>query len=121
MGICCLFRKVIGTALLVLLLAAPLAAQVEDHLSAYTGDNAEGYLDPLIGAIGGSMNAGLFRSAYIPKEGFTFPEDLYDAENLWGAARSAGPPNRALQFNKKQPAAENKSWYCVHLPRSCSI
>jgi hypothetical protein len=72
MGICCLFRKVIGTALLVLLFAAPLGAQVEDQLSAYTGDNAEGYLDPLIGAIGGSMNAGLFRSAYIPKEGFTF-------------------------------------------------
>lgn len=72
MGIHCLFRKAIGAVLLVLLCAAPLAAQVEDHLSAYTGDNAEGYLDPLIGAIGGSMNAGLFRSAYIPKEGFTF-------------------------------------------------
>jgi hypothetical protein len=67
-----LFRKVVWTAVLVVVLASPLLAQIEDHLSAYTGDNAEGYLDPLIGAIGGSMNAGLFRSAHIPKTGFTF-------------------------------------------------
>ena len=72
MGFCCLFRKILGAALFLLLIAAPLAAQIEDQLSAYTGENAEGYLDPLIGAIGGSMNAGLYRSAHIPKTGFTF-------------------------------------------------
>jgi hypothetical protein len=65
------FRRGIWFFLLVLLLASPVMAQIEDHLSAYTGENAEGYLDPLIGAIGATMNSGLHRSAHIPRTGFT--------------------------------------------------
>jgi hypothetical protein len=66
------FCRGIWTAVLILLVASPLSAQIEDHLSAYTGKNAEGYLDPLVSAVGTSLNSGLFRSAHIPKTGFTF-------------------------------------------------
>jgi hypothetical protein len=68
--------RVIWSAVLLLLCASPLAAQIEDHISAYTGDNATGYLDPLAGAIGTTLNSGLWRSAYIPKEGFTFAFEI---------------------------------------------
>jgi hypothetical protein len=71
MGFFCLFRRVSWLFMFALLLASPVMAQIEDHLSAYTGENAEGYLDPLVGAIGATMNAGLYRSAHIPKAGFT--------------------------------------------------
>jgi hypothetical protein len=57
--------------MLLLLCASPLAAQIEEHISAYTGDNATGYLEPLAGAIGTTLNSGLWRSAHIPKAGFT--------------------------------------------------
>ncbi len=60
--------------LFVLLLAgmiSPAAAQIEDQLSAYTGKNAEGYLQPLADAFGANLNSGLFHSAYIPRTGVT--------------------------------------------------
>jgi len=65
------FRKGILSAVILVLCASPLAAQIEDHISAYTGENATGYLDPLAGAIGTTLNSGLWRSAHIPKAGFT--------------------------------------------------
>ncbi|MBD3368330.1 MAG: hypothetical protein GF405_09215, partial [Candidatus Eisenbacteria bacterium] len=46
------------------------SAQIEDQISAYTGDNAEGYLQPLADAIGADLNGGLWSSAYIPPDGF---------------------------------------------------
>jgi len=52
----------------ILLTAGVAAAQIEGQLSAYTGDNAEGYLQPLADAIGTDLNGGLFHSAYIPEE-----------------------------------------------------
>jgi len=63
------FRKGIWSAVLVLLLASPLTAQIEDHLSAYTGENATGYLNPLASALGTTLGGGLWRSGYIPKSG----------------------------------------------------
>ncbi len=65
------FRRGIWSAVLVLLLASPLSAQIEDHLSAYTGENARGYLDPLVSAMGTSLNGGLYRSGKIPKAGLS--------------------------------------------------
>ena len=65
------FRRVVWSAVLLLFCASPLSAQVEDHIAAYTGENATGYLNPLAGAIGTTLNSGLYRSAYIPKTGFT--------------------------------------------------
>ena len=58
-----------GFACLVLLFcfAPPLAAQIEDQLSAYTGANAMGYLQPFSNAFGADLNTGIFRSASIPK------------------------------------------------------
>ncbi len=66
-----LFRRGIWSAVLLLFCAAPLSAQVEDHIAAYTGENATGYLNPLAGAIGTTLNSGLYRSAHIPRFGFT--------------------------------------------------
>lgn len=60
----------LGCALLVMLAALPASAQLEDQLSAYTGDNAEGYLEPVSLAFGADLNSGLFHSAYIPVDGF---------------------------------------------------
>ena len=69
MGFSIKFRRGIWFAVLLLLLASPLSAQIEDHLTAYTGANATGYLNPLVSAVGTSLNGGLWRSAYIPKSG----------------------------------------------------
>lgn len=57
-----------SSALLALLacIATPLSAQIEDQLSAYTGANATGYLQPLANAFGADLNCGIFRSASIP-------------------------------------------------------
>jgi hypothetical protein len=49
---------------------SPAAAQIGDQLSAYTGENAEGYLKPLVDAIGTDLNGGLFHTARIPVSGF---------------------------------------------------
>ena len=62
-------RRGIWSAVLILLVATPLSAQIEDHLSAYTGENAEGYLNPLVSAMGTTLNGGVYRSGYIPKAG----------------------------------------------------
>jgi hypothetical protein len=50
-------------------LAVPVAAQVEDQLSAYTGENATGYVQPLADSFGATLNSGFFRTAYIPTTG----------------------------------------------------
>ena len=58
----------IGCVLLVLLVASAASAQIADQLSAYTGDNAEGYLSPLATAIGACLNTSVWKSAYVPVE-----------------------------------------------------
>ncbi len=60
-----LLTAVLAAAVLV----RPATAQVEDQLSAYTGANVEGYLQPLANAFGASLNSGYFHSARIPKAG----------------------------------------------------
>ncbi len=55
---------------LVLVLAAPaLAGDIEDQLSSYTGDNATGYLAPLVNAFSQSLNSGLFHTGYVAMGG----------------------------------------------------
>jgi hypothetical protein len=65
-------RIIAGAALAVLaaFLASPALAQIEEQVSVYTGENAEGYIGPLSGAIGTTLNTGFFRSAYLPTSGF---------------------------------------------------
>ncbi|UCF04751.1 MAG: hypothetical protein JSV33_12625 [bacterium] len=60
----------LGVAVLVLLCSLPASAQIEDQISAYTGENATGYLQPLTDAFGANLNDGLFRSAHISRIGF---------------------------------------------------
>jgi hypothetical protein len=43
------------------------AGQVEDFVSKYTGDNGEGYMQPLADAFGANLNSGLFHDARISK------------------------------------------------------
>ncbi len=59
-----------AAAVLLVLLAFPAAAQIEDQISVYTGANAESYLTPLSNAVGTTLNTGFFRSAYLPVSGF---------------------------------------------------
>ncbi len=66
----------IGFATLALLMAVPAIAQIEDQLSAYTGANAEGYLQPLSDAFGANLNSGWYHSAYIPVDGFHWSFEL---------------------------------------------
>ena len=59
-----------AAAAFLVLLAFPAAAQIEDQISVYTGDNAVGYLQPFSDAVGATLNTGFFRSAYLPTSGF---------------------------------------------------
>lgn len=61
---------VVLLAATVLLAAAPAGAQIADQLSAYTGVNAEGYLQPLANAFGADLNCNWYHSARIEVDGF---------------------------------------------------
>ncbi len=72
-------RPISLVSLLMLLVAIPtlgLAAQIEDSLDHYTGENAKGYLNPLKEGFGGALQAGMYRSAAIPKTGFQIDLDV---------------------------------------------
>ena len=74
------FIKVIGCAGLILLPAAsPSFSQIEDQLSAYTGRNATGYLQPLADAFGADLNDGLFQFLKPGSEG----SDVDLLSNCW--------------------------------------
>ncbi len=60
------FLRGSGLALLILALACPAGAQIGNQLSAYTGPNAIGFLQPLVDAFGADLNSGLYHSARIP-------------------------------------------------------
>jgi hypothetical protein len=66
-----LFRT-IGCLVLILIWTVPAAAQIEDQLSAYTGVNATGYLQPLADAFGANLNSSLYHSAEVSRMGFSF-------------------------------------------------
>jgi hypothetical protein len=63
------FRPLVLALLACLLVLAPARAQIENNLSAYTGANAKGYLNPLKEAFGAALNSGFFRTADIPRSG----------------------------------------------------
>jgi hypothetical protein len=44
-------------------------AQVEDLIKRYAGENAVGYIEPLITGFGANLNSGLYRNANIPQFG----------------------------------------------------
>jgi hypothetical protein len=79
------FAKAIGCAgLMLLTAAAPSFAQIEDQLSAYTGKNATGYLQPLADAFGADLNGGLYHSAHIPEMGLYISLELNVMSVLFG-------------------------------------
>jgi hypothetical protein len=71
-------RALLAAAALLWTAGAPVVvhAQIEDNLSAYTGPNAQGYLEPLRGTLSSGLGAGLYTSASIPKTGVYFRVDL---------------------------------------------
>ncbi len=66
----------LGCVTLVLLVSVPVSAQIGDAISAYTGANAEGYLEPLAQAIGANLNSALFHSAHVPEGGLHISIEL---------------------------------------------
>jgi hypothetical protein len=65
-----LVRTGLLASLALLALAPPVSAQLEDNLGALTGDNAAGYLNPLVKGLSGTMNAAVFHTGRVPKQGF---------------------------------------------------
>ncbi|MDD3642510.1 MAG: hypothetical protein PHQ19_03495 [Candidatus Krumholzibacteria bacterium] len=98
-------RRCIRCCTIVLLASSPLSAQIEDHLAAYTGANAKGYLEPLADAAGISLSGGLYRGARIPKAGLTisleFPvTGLFftgDDETFMAATEGGFAPQRTVE------------------------
>lgn len=62
--------------LLIALAASSAPAQIEDQLTAYTGKNAKGYLQPLADAFGANLNDGLYHSAEIKTLGVNISIEL---------------------------------------------
>lgn len=69
-------------ALWFMVLVPTAGADLEDQLGAYSGENAEGYLEPMAGAIGASLNSGLFQTPFIPVEGVRVDFELL-AMGIW--------------------------------------
>jgi hypothetical protein len=63
------FIKISGFAILILLAASPISAQIEDQFSVYSEKNVTGYLQPLSDTFGSELNDGLFHSARISGTG----------------------------------------------------
>jgi len=59
---------IVGCTVVVAALAGTAAAQIEDQVSVYTGDNAKSYLEPLSEAIGADLTSAVWTSAYIPPD-----------------------------------------------------
>lgn len=62
--------------LVMLLGAAPAHAQLTDNLGGLTDENFPGYLGPLNTGLSGTMNAGIFRTGYVPTTGFGLRGEL---------------------------------------------
>jgi hypothetical protein len=77
-------RKAFCIVALLLCIASPLWAQIEDQLSAYTGQNAKGYLQPLADALGADFNSGVFHGASIPKAGIGVRLELMVMAAIFG-------------------------------------
>jgi hypothetical protein len=63
-----MMRKGIVCSVLILL-ASPAVAQIEDNLKSYSGSNGTGYFGPLIKAISTNMNTSPYHTADIPANG----------------------------------------------------
>lgn len=62
--------SVLACAVAMLAVASVAAAQIGEQLDEYLENNAEGYLQPLADAMGADLNSGIWRSAYVPTDGF---------------------------------------------------
>jgi hypothetical protein len=47
-----------------------ITAQMEDLIRRYAGENAEGYVEPIITGLGANLNSGIFISSKVPVSGF---------------------------------------------------
>jgi hypothetical protein len=79
-----LSRVVAAAIIIIAFVSTVTGGSLEDRLSAYTGRNAEGYLDPMVDALGANLNSGLFRGAHIPDTGPYFSIEFLGMANLFG-------------------------------------
>ena len=96
-----LVRKGFALFGLIVCLAPPVSAQINDQLSAYTGANATGYLQPLANAFGADLNTGIFRSASIPRMHPTLRLEIEVMSVIFGDGDKtfrAATENGLLQF-----------------------
>jgi hypothetical protein len=56
--------------------SGPAQAQLTGNLGGLTDENFPGYLGPLNTALSGTMNAGIFRTGYVPENGFNLKGEL---------------------------------------------
>jgi hypothetical protein len=64
-------RNAVRTFLLAVALAAaagPVSAQLQDNLLGLSDANLAAYLDPLQGALSGTLNSAVFRSGFVPRQ-----------------------------------------------------
>jgi hypothetical protein len=57
-------RTALLSAIAFLALSPPASAQLADNLGALSGENAEGYLNPLVKGLSGTMNAAIFHTKH---------------------------------------------------------
>jgi hypothetical protein len=71
-------RACVTALLCMAALAAPFSAsaQLKENLGALTDENLKGYLGPLNTGLSGTMNAGIFRTGYVPKMGINISGGL---------------------------------------------
>ncbi|MFH1143794.1 MAG: DUF6588 family protein [Candidatus Eisenbacteria bacterium] len=50
----------------------PVAAQLEENVVGLSDENLEGYLEPLQTGLSSTMNAAVFRTGHVPRQGLTF-------------------------------------------------
>lgn len=102
------------------------AQDFKDYISAYTGENGKGYLQPLADAFSADVNSGFYQTAYIPEKGisvylgvvamtaiipndsrlfkaktgeFFTPETILDAPTIFGPTNSVNVDgNNGLQY-----------------------
>ncbi|MDM7926586.1 MAG: hypothetical protein QUS35_11280 [bacterium] len=62
-----IFIKLLSVLVILAVVAPVHAGEVEDFVSKYTGENGEGYMQPLADAFGASLNSGLYHDARISR------------------------------------------------------
>jgi hypothetical protein len=101
-----IFRKVWLAALLFFAACvthAPAQAQLSETLGGLSDENLKGYLKPLNTGLGGTMNAAIFRTGYVPKSSIEFSFSLVAAAIGFGTDDKSYLPTDPDGFTSISP------------------